>query len=149
MKVYQFLARLGHEARIRDAQGDGDGWSERMGIAEMFIKNHAPSGSGFDCGTTLLSASEAKLVFSTEYHHMNDVGVYDGWTRHKIIIKASLIDHCGFDMKITGRDRNDIKDYIADLFTDFLTTDVEEYSRGQRFNFNTLTWFRAIKAEKQ
>jgi hypothetical protein len=55
-----------------------------------------------------------KLVFRGSYHHMNDAGYYDGWTDHDVIVRPSLFH--GFTLKITGRDRNEIKDYLYDIF---------------------------------
>jgi hypothetical protein len=82
-------------------------------------KAFLPSGSGFDSGSTLDidRSTPAKLVFETAYHHMNDAGMYDGWTQHRVTVIA---EHDGFDLKISGRDRNQIKDYIADVFSDTL-----------------------------
>jgi len=84
-----------------------------------------PSGAGIDAGTSL-NLDESKpdrLVFNTSYHHMNDVGYYDGWTEHKVIVKPSLA--FGITVDITGSNRNDIKDYLVDVFRGALTTQVE------------------------
>ncbi len=85
------------------------------------VAEFLPHGSGFDNGTTLdldKSTSE-KLIFYTSFHHMDENGGYDGWTDHSIIVTASLV--YGFNLRVTGRDRNDIKDYIATRFNDALT----------------------------
>lgn len=94
-------------------------------MIESLVKNHMPSGSGFDCGTKLdLDASHAeKLVFTTEFHHMNDGGYYDGWTEHTITVTPSLSD--GFRLRISGRNCNEIKDLIHEQFRHALQTDVE------------------------
>src|ERR1700690_131740 len=93
-------------------------------ILEM-VREHMPSGSGFDSGTKIdLDASHAdKLVFTTGYHHMNDGGFYDGWTQHTITITPSLSGK--FNMRVSGRNRNDIKDYIAESFDYALGKDIE------------------------
>jgi hypothetical protein len=79
-------------------------------------KNYLPSGSGIDCGTTILidQSKPDKIVLLCEYHHMNDVGYYVGWTSYKVIITPSL--STGFNMNITGRDRNDIKEYLYQTY---------------------------------
>jgi hypothetical protein len=64
------------------------------------------------------------LVIVTSYHHMNDAGMYDGWTDHKVIVTPSLVH--GFVLRITGRNRNDIKEYIADLFQQSLMADAPD-----------------------
>lgn len=78
----------------------------------------APSGSGFDSGTTLGDKSTPKkLIFNTSYHHMDDDGFYIGWTHHKVIITPSFD---GMDIKVTGKNYNDIKDYIGDVFCNWM-----------------------------
>lgn len=86
---------------------------------EEFIKNYLPHGSGFDSGTKFLwdESNRNKLVFSADFHHMNEGGYYDGWTEHKVIITPDLL--FGYNIKVTGRNRNDIKEYISQCFSDF------------------------------
>ena len=74
-----------------------------------------PSGSGFNNGTRidLDACTESKLVFTTSFHHTDEGGSYDGWTDHKVTVLATFGDHL---IKVTGRNRNEIKDYIADYF---------------------------------
>jgi hypothetical protein len=89
------------------------------------VKQHMPSGSGIDCGTTLpliLPLGE-KLVFGCEFHHMDENGSYDGWTSHTIVVTPSLqFDFC---IKIGGRDRNQIKEYLHDVYHAALCAEVE------------------------
>jgi hypothetical protein len=84
------------------------------------VNDSAPSGSGFDSGTTLNEekSKENRLVFDTAFHHMDEWGGYDGWTEHQVIVTPSLV--FGFTLRITGRDRNGIKDYINDVFSCWL-----------------------------
>lgn len=88
------------------------------GYIAWIMKNHAPSGSGFDNGTTLdFGASRTKtperLVFNTSFHHMNDAGMYDGWTEHQVTVRPCF---SGLDIRVTGRNRNEIKEFIGDVF---------------------------------
>lgn len=94
---------------------------------KALVKAHMPSGSGFDNGTWLdVDASTVdKLVFHTNFHHMDDNGSYDGWTDHTIIVRPSLSS--GFYIRITGPNRNDIKAYAHDVLHDCLTTEVSRY----------------------
>lgn len=74
-----------------------------------------PSGSGLDAGVQF-NWNESKpnrLVFSFGYHHMSE-GSYTGWTKHKLIITPSFVN--AFDMRITGRDKNNVKDYLYQVF---------------------------------
>ncbi len=88
---------------------------------ESIIKNNMPSGSGFDSGTKLDfdASTPNKLVFYADYHHMNESGMYDGWTSHTITVKPDLA--FGFDLKISGSNRNDFKAYAHDCFHSALT----------------------------
>jgi len=88
---------------------------------ESFLKNHAPSGSGIDCGTKIdLEASRPdRIVLIVDYHHMDSNGFYDGWETYKISVKPSLA--FGFTITFSeGRDRNGIKEYLAEVYQDFL-----------------------------
>lgn len=79
----------------------------------------APSGSGIDAGTKLDdSSTKDKLVFAFGYHHMDEHGYYDGWTEHTAVVKPSMC--FGYDLRITGRDRNGIKEYLASVFDHWL-----------------------------
>lgn len=84
-----------------------------------------PSGSGIDsgCKIDVEGSSSKKVVINFSFHHLNTDGYYDGWTDHKLIVTPRLWNN--FDMKITGRDRNYIKDYLYDLFDSVLREEVE------------------------
>ena len=88
------------------------------------VREHMPSGSGIDKGTTIdLDAStDEKIVFRTEFHHMDEHGYYDGWTEHTITVCASLV--FGLDLKIDGRDRNEIKEYLHEVFSHALSAEI-------------------------
>ena len=90
---------------------------------ESLIKESFPSGSGFDIGTKLISATGERITLQADFHHMNNAGYYDGWTEHKIIIKPDF--EYGYTLKVTGRDRNGIKDYIEDCFYNALNMEIE------------------------
>ncbi len=82
---------------------------------KSILRNYLPSGCGFDNGTEIdiENSSSEKLVFHTSFHHMNENGMYDGWTEHKITVKPSFF---GLNISVSGRNRNDIKDFIAEEF---------------------------------
>lgn len=110
-------------------------WDDRI---SHLVRKHMPSGSGFDSGTTLDEdrSTADRLVFATSFHHMNEAGGYAGWTEHTVTVRPSLIH--GFHLTIGGRNRNDIKDYIAEVFGQCLTihTDYEDCSE---FRIDTLS----------
>jgi hypothetical protein len=84
-----------------------------------------PSGSGIDwgCKIDVENSSSDKVVIAFGYHHMDDGGCYDGWTEHKLIVKPKL--WADFDLRITGRDKNFVKEYLHDLFGHVLREVVE------------------------
>jgi len=88
------------------------------------IMDLAPSGSGIDSGTTLdmMLSTPEHLVFHCSYHHMNENGYYDGWTDHVVHVTPSLT--CGFSLRITGTNRNGIKDYLIDVYSTWLDEEV-------------------------
>ena len=94
---------------------------------EKLTKDFMPSGSGINSGTDFDFAvsKPERLVFTTSFHHMNDGGSYDGWTDHTVIVTPSLWND--FDLRITGRNRKDIKDYLHDVFREALRQEVEEF----------------------
>lgn len=121
--VYQEIARLIDaiaRCEANAARGDSERWSYMVRMhratANDIVRECMPSGAGIDNGTTLdFEASRPdRLVFNTSFHHMSDVGYYDGWTEHTVIVTPSLA--LGFEIRITGRDRNEIKDYLTDLY---------------------------------
>ena len=90
------------------------------------VKNYMPSGSGLDTGTEIdMDKSEAnKLVFNFSFHHMDEHGGYDGWTEHYALVKPSL--YCGIRVIIGGRDRNQIKEYLHEVYETALHTEIDE-----------------------
>lgn len=89
------------------------------------LEQMLPSGSGIDsgCKIDVENSSSDKVVILFSWHHMNENGFYDGWTDHKLIVKPKLWN--SFDMRITGRDRNYIKEHLYDLFDSALREIVE------------------------
>lgn len=114
--IAESLARFRHFDE-EDVERAG---SIKLGL-EMWIKKHAPSGSGFDQGTQLDfdSCKKNRIVFTTAFHHMDEHGGYDGWTNHTVVVYPAFD---GFDIRVTGRNRNDIKDYVQSTFHHWLNS---------------------------
>lgn len=125
MKLYRELASL-VRARLNCEEAGNKEWFEKheARIKEL-VENYMPSGSGFDCGTQLDldESTPEKLVFYTDFHHMNEAGYYDGWTEHRITVRPSLA--FGFTLTISGKNRNEIKDYIHQAFDCALDEEVK------------------------
>ncbi len=87
---------------------------------EQLSRDYLPSGSGFDSGSHVdwNKSTADKLVFYTSFHHMNSNGFYDGWTEHNVTVRPAFE---GLNIAVSGRDRNDIKEYIAVSFEESLT----------------------------
>lgn len=91
-------------------------WKDKHEDAINSICEALPHGSGLDgkMQIELPESTSKKLVFFFEYHHMDENGFYSGWTEHNLIITPEFGN---YSMRITGRDRNQTKDYLYDLFS--------------------------------
>lgn len=127
MKLYKELSsRL--LARKSCMQVGNMAWQEKHEDAiHDLCRAHLPHGSGIDgkhCQLDLESSTPDRLVLApADFHHMDEHG-YDGWTEHTVIVTPSLL--FGFDLKITGRDRNEIKDYLHDVFHSALSQEISK-----------------------
>lgn len=104
-------------------------WLDRHETTLDQIEEMLPSGSGIDCGTKIDrdKTTGSKIVLTMSYHHMNDNGFYVGWTDHTITITPSFD---GIDVAIGGRNRNNIKDYLHEVYyhalSDLISYDEKE-----------------------
>ena len=130
MKTYQMLAKA-CGAYHRCVQSNNTEWQAKWKEQIKEAMEDFPHGSGFDNGTKidLDKSNDDRLVFTTAFHHMNEAGMYDGWTEHTITVVPSL--GLDFHLKISGRDRNQIKEYIAEMFQSCLNEDTEANSTGK------------------
>ena len=98
-------------ARHNCEQSSNHEWHIKHTKTILTLVQQLPSGSGWDNGTRidLARSTPEHLVFYGSFHHMNDGGYYDGWTdEYEIHVRPSLA--FGIDLKITGRNRNEIKE---------------------------------------
>lgn len=127
MKIYIELAsQIGRVHNLRNNHN-----SQSITVhndVNEFVKNKFPHGSGFDAGTYLDwdKSTSDKIVFACDFHHMDEHGYYDGWSKHTVTVTPSL--QFGFNLKIGGRNRNDIKNYMAELFDHILNSEIPDYS---------------------
>jgi len=128
--IYRQLASL-LISRANCLKDNNTEWHYRHAesIADL-VQCYLPDGSGFDNGTEMdvERSTPDKLVFTTSYHHMNDGGMYDGWTSHTVTVRPSLA--FGIEVKVSGSNRNDIKDDIWETFHYALTREVEQTANG-------------------
>jgi hypothetical protein len=85
------------------------------------VREYLPSGSGLDNATMIdLDTSTAnRIVLLADYHHMNDAGMYSGWTSHCIIVQPAFVHDV--TVTVTGPNRNGVKDHIHELYAHALT----------------------------
>ena len=113
--AYHIASLLQAIENCRSASNPNPEWEMRHARRlSRFIEEYLPSGSGWDCGTKLdiENSTATRLVFYGEFHHMADTG-YDGWTVHSIVARPEFD---GVALTVTGRNRNDIKEYLHELF---------------------------------
>jgi len=134
--LYKVLA-----SKIEWRPAPGSEWEMRRSQEITRLLDLLPSGSGWDCGTKLDEKATIlvevwgtprcqRIVLYGEFHHMNKNGFYDDWTDHTVIVTPSLSRD--FDLRITGKDRNDIKEYLYEIFYYALRQDVEEYQKDEQ-----------------
>ena len=112
------------DAYKRCIETSNDYSSIHLDTIKTIERDYLLRGSGIDSGCTINieKSSADKVVIETSFHHMDANGYYDGWTQHSIIITPSFY---GFHVKVTGKDKNMIKDYLADEFNDCLSKIVD------------------------
>jgi len=122
IKVYKKIAQ---ELRVIENPNASELWRKRaFANLEYIGKELLPSGSGFDSGCEIIldKSTPNKIFIRCDFHHMNNDGYYDGWSYHTCIITPDLAyDH---DMKVTGRDKRDIKSYILDTIYSAIDTTI-------------------------
>lgn len=126
METPIFRVIAGKLGAIENCRKSGNTEWEARHLADIddIMRSTAPSGAGIDAGTKIDFARSTPncLIFTASFHHMNDSGYYDGWTEHTITIRPSLI--FAIDIRISGRNRNDIKEYLSEVFSQWLETPV-------------------------
>jgi hypothetical protein len=91
-------------------------WQERWETLLTRLEQEAlPQGFGINSGCKIdrEKSNESKVYIDTGYHHMNEGGFYDGWTYHVVTISPAFD---GIVIRISGRNRNDIKEYLEETF---------------------------------
>lgn len=124
MKLYQKISNLLAARENCIKQGNHDWLTNHTDALQKLAKNVLPSGSGFDNGTAidLLRSAPNKLYLTASFHHMDEHGFYNGWTDHDVVVTPNL--QWDFDLRITGPNRNEIKDYIHEQFQNCLSWDL-------------------------
>lgn len=114
--LYRIMARA-LAARISCENTGNTDWQQRHSRKiEYLVRTYLPSGSGIDSAVCFDfdKSTPEKLVLTFSFHHLDQNGAYSGWTDHSVIVTPSLA--YGFNLKITGRDKNTVKQYLFDVF---------------------------------
>lgn len=100
-------------------------WKAKHEQTLLELENQLPSGSGFDSGTRICidECTEKKIVLETSFHHMDEHGMYTGWSNHAIVITPGFV---GFYIRVTGRNVDAIKDHITQEFAQCLSGEVDK-----------------------
>jgi len=123
MKMYQALANVA--MALNNPALKGRGLDIQTQYFDQLVKR-LPSGAGFDAGTEFVSniSGSKRLHFRTAFHHHDYTG-YVGWTEHEVIVTPCL-DSTMINIRITGKNKHDIKDYIFEVFYTMLTEEAPE-----------------------
>ena len=121
--LYQRLASTLNARNNCRKSGNAE-WEARHTAALGELAKNLPSGSGIDDDVRLdlERSTENRLVLHVAFHHMDESGYYDGWTNHTLVVTPSLA--FVLEIRITGRNRNDIKEVLHVTFYDALLAEV-------------------------
>lgn len=113
--VAQTLASAIMARRNCNQSGKTEWYDRWTKLCERIESEFLPRGSGVDNGTRIdwSKSTGARIVLACGYHHINDSGIYSGWSEHTITITP---DWEGINITIGGRDRNGIKEYLSELY---------------------------------
>lgn len=117
--IYQAIAATA-QAKKNCIDTGNEIWEDKHNETLEELEKLLPSGSGIDTGTTINieKTTDKKIVLKTAFHHMDEIGGYDGWTEHEITITPNFN---GINIKVSGRNRNDIKEYLHEVFSNTLS----------------------------
>lgn len=129
MKLYQAISQS-FQGMITSDKFKNPEWYGKHYINLKKLCQMLPHGAGIDsttpeelCGFDEGMSRSDKLVINCSFHHMNEDGYYDGWTDHRIIVTPSFN---GINIDVKGKNRNDIKGYLYDVYYTVLTEEIKE-----------------------
>jgi hypothetical protein len=119
-------------ALVTSRKRENHEWIAKWSLRIEGLKALLPSGSGTDSGTEIVEVTEMYLKLECSFHHLDEHGSYDGWTEHRIRATPTF---GGLKITISGPDRNEIKDYLHDVYHHALTRAIEWSEDAQRWLF--------------
>lgn len=131
MQTTLIQAIMMHHEALQNCRKKGNAeWADKHTATLKELYSMLPSGSGIDSGTTVVDVHPKRLKLSCSFHHMNDVGMYDGWTEHTIRVTPGWR---GIEVTVGGRNRNEICEYLHEVYSTTLSHPVEAHEDGYRF----------------
>ena len=118
------ISQLAVAMRNCIASGNKEWKDKHEDALHRIQKNLLPSGSGIDNGTRidLDKTNGSKVVLTFGFHFMDEHGFYDGWGDFVAVVKPGFT---GLEINIKGRDRQQIKEYLHDVFYHCLSMEYE------------------------
>ena len=123
MKVYNAIYR---SLQVLAGNAEDLFKENHMDALAYLEKTFLPDGSGFDNGTHIITEGikkdDEKIRIQANFHHLNGDGYYNGWTEHVVTVTPSLDGWV--NIKVSGKDKDGIKEYILDTFSEVLNREV-------------------------
>lgn len=95
-----------------------------MWAGDELVREHMPDLAWANKDTKLLwqESTPQALVFETLVHHGEG---FLEWVTHKVIVRPSLIGDNGFVVKVFGKDKAGIQEFVIDRFHELLSKEVD------------------------
>jgi len=120
MKLYQKIARVLSQKDII-LQG------EQLTLLQELLPNGNGMRRQINC-MILLESTKKRIVIGTAYWHPNDNYETSRWTEHKVVITPSFEGE--INIRITGKNENNVKDYLYDIFREALMKEYVVFKKG-------------------
>jgi hypothetical protein len=122
----KLIARIYRTLQAMDncTKDNKPGWCKNHSYyLDELEKNYLPHGSGIDSGCTIdREFKKDCVIINVPYHNMDENGYYCGWSEFKVICKPEFD---GIYLKITGKDKYYVKDYLYSVFANCLEEEME------------------------
>ena len=115
MKLYQKIARVASQKNARLK------WQEFVKLQKLL-----PIGNGIEAKSVILiKSTEKRIVIDTAYWHE----LRQEWTDHQIVITPSFEGE--INIRVTGKNVDNIKSYLHDVFYEALMKDYEVLEKNK------------------
>lgn len=96
----------------------------------VMLQELLPIGNGinYGCVISLKKSTEKRIVIYTAYWHPNDSYETSRWTHHQIVITPSFERE--INIRVTGKNVDNIKEYLQEVFREALMKEYEVFKKG-------------------